>query len=64
MKYVFATIELAVLVVVGLALGGWAAGMVNQPNDAANAIGFVGGLGGAAALVYVFVKRAEFYING
>ncbi len=64
MKYVFATFELAVLIVLAISLGGWAAGMINQSNDYANAIGFVGGLGGAAALVYVFVKRAEFYTNG
>jgi len=64
MKYVFAVVEVAILAVLVFALASWAAGMINEPNDFANVIGFVGGLGGAAALAYVFVKRAEFYVNG
>ena len=64
MKFVFATVELAVFVLLLFFLGDWATGMLSEADDVSNAVGFVGGLGGAALLVYVLFKRAEFYIYG
>lgn len=64
MKFVFATVELAVFALLFFFLGDWATSMVNEADDVSNAIGFVGGLGGVALLIYALVKRAEFYVNG
>ena len=64
MKYVFATIEFAIFMLVALFLGDWATSMVSEADDVANVIGVVGGLGGAALLVYALVHRVRFYTNG
>ena len=64
MKFVFAAIELAVFVLLVAFLGDWATGMVAEADDISNAVGFVGGVGGFALLVFALVTRVRFYTNG
>jgi len=61
MKYVFAAVEAAIAVVLALTLLDFATGAVAQPDTFQNVVGLVGGVLGAATLVYVATKRVEYY---
>lgn len=61
MKYVFGVVELAVLILLAIFLFNWSVDQLRLADDVSNGFGFVGGLGGFAFLVYVAVKRSEFY---